>query len=270
MSIILETTEISGLAIPSYNSGAVNKKYVDDVSGNSKLWYDELYAPTGAAGDISSQVTLSSGLTSDASIYHDGETTDLFLDADQDFTSVSSQSISGGTIKGHLPSSQLQDWFDGEYYPSTMGHSDYLHSSNNNIHLKGVSSPLSGQTVIYGSDTSNATWQNVYPPVTYILANSFISANQNWNIGRFTTPGTTSAYVLQAYTSDSGGKSVGDLNVQMLSGTTLMFSESSNIFQQYSNPSSATGDLEFRFTYSGASNPTGYQYGNCLIQIGVW
>ena len=193
---------------------------------------------------------------------------------------ISSQTISGGTIKGtwtgdSITSEYITDYIAStnaiqSFYQSSSGYSNYLHSSNNDIHLNGVSSPTSGQVAVYGADTTNATWQNVYPPLTYTLANTYISANQNWNLGKFSTPADKSAHVLQAYCCNSGGVSVGDLSVQMLSGTTLKYSCSSATLQQYSNPSSATGDLEFRFTYSGASNPTGYQYGNCLIQIGVW
>jgi len=51
---ILETTEISGLATPTYNSGAANKKYVDDNSGGDGTTY------------WSSQTNLDAG-----SIYYD-------------------------------------------------------------------------------------------------------------------------------------------------------------------------------------------------------
>jgi len=156
------------------------------------------------------------------------------------------------------------------YAVSSLVNSNTLHSSNSSIHLTGISSPLSGQIPVYGADQSNATWQNVYPPMTYSIPNTFIASNQKWIMGKFSTPSDKSAYVIQSYCGNEDGESIGDLSVQMLSGTTIKFSNSSNILQQYSNPSSSKGNLEFRLVYSGASNPSDTQYANCLIQIGVW
>ena len=55
-----------------------------------------------------------------------------------------------------------------------------------------------------------------------------------------------------------------------VAGTTIKYTCSSNTLQQETDFSSAKGSLEFRFTYSGASNPTGFCYGGCMLQIGVW
>ena len=48
-------------------------------SSQLKDWFDGVYAPTGAAGDNSGQVSLSSGLTSDHTIWHDGPATQMYL-----------------------------------------------------------------------------------------------------------------------------------------------------------------------------------------------
>lgn len=128
------------------------------------------------------------------------------------------------------------------------------------------SSPKSGQVLVYGADETNTTWQNAYPPISYSIANVRISAQQNINLGKFTLPSNKTCYAIQAYAANSGGASVGDLKVQMLSGSIVKFSTSSNILQQYSNPSSSTGDIEIRFAYSG-SNVSGIEYGTCLCQV---
>jgi len=73
--------DLTGLLDDNYAPSSATKSHIDD----STIHYtsgqlEGLFAPTGAAGDISSQVTLSSGLTSDANIYHDGESTQMYLD----------------------------------------------------------------------------------------------------------------------------------------------------------------------------------------------
>jgi len=63
---------------------------------NGSAWIVTAIGATGT--DTSSQVTLSSGLTSDDTIWHDGVATDMFLSPNQSFASLSSNSISGGYI----------------------------------------------------------------------------------------------------------------------------------------------------------------------------
>jgi len=137
-----------------------------------------------------------------------------------------------------------------------------------------ISSSVNPRWVSSNAISSNSLIVNQidysYPPLTFTIPNIRISANQALNLGKFITPGTTSAYVLQSYCNNSGNNSIGDLSVQMLSGSTIQYSCSSNTLQQETTFSSSKGNLEFRFTYSGSSNPTGYQWGTGLIQIGVW
>jgi hypothetical protein len=115
--------ELSGLADPTYNSGAANKHYVDITAYPSSLgnsisgsyyghssnadihypssqftsWLDNVYAQSGITSDASSQVTLASGLSSVDTIWHDGIATTMYIDMPlSSLSDVSSQTPASG------------------------------------------------------------------------------------------------------------------------------------------------------------------------------
>lgn len=58
MVTIFDATEISGLAQPTYNSGATNKKYVDTISGNLDTRIDSLFSYSSNAQALYAPSTL--------------------------------------------------------------------------------------------------------------------------------------------------------------------------------------------------------------------
>ena len=108
-----------------------------------------------------------------------------------------------------------------------------------------------------------------YPPMTFNVASIAVSAQQNINVARFTTPGTQWAYVYQAAACDTSGDSVDDLYIELLSGSTTVYKTSSNVLQQGLPLASSQGDLEIRFMYSGAG-ATGVKYGSGFMNLGVY
>lgn len=149
----------------------------------------------------------------------------------------------------------------------------FLHSSNtNNPHNTSItnlsdtaiSTPQSGQLLTYNGQN----WVNYPPSITFNIANVRISSQQNINLARFHTPTNKSVYVWQAEASNSGGASIGDLKIQLLSGNSIIYSTSSNTVQIGYPLAKAAGNIEIRFAYSG-SNVTGIQYGTAFINISV-
>jgi len=124
---------ISGLKAPTYNSGAANKKYVDDQ--------------VATISDMSSQVALSSGLTADDTIWHDGTTTNMFLNnVPQNVLKSGSQywkAYKSGQIalysETYSNESDLTTDLDDDYAPSSLTKSRYDeyigHSGNTSIHF---------------------------------------------------------------------------------------------------------------------------------------
>jgi hypothetical protein len=135
-----------------------------------------------------------------------------------------------------------------------------------------LTTPASGEVLIYKKD--NARWENELPSMTFNLANVRLISGQNLNITRFDA-GSKNVYVWQAAACNSGGVSTGDLSIELLSGSTSVYSTSSASIQQgYPLAKSDGGDTEIRFKYSSTS---GYGqeenqmvYGTCFMQISVY
>ena len=64
-------------------------------------------------------------------------------------------------------------------------------------------------------------------PMTYSIANIRVSAQQNINLAKFKCPTGKKVYVYQAYACNSGQNSVGNLKIELLSGSTSIYSTSS-------------------------------------------
>ena len=138
--------------------------------------------------------------------------------------------------------------------------------SVNDLTDTNISSPGSGQLLTY--DGSN--WVNRTPPMTFSIANIKISAQQNLNLTRFTCPAGKKVYVLQAAACASGGSSIADLFIEILSGSTSVYKTSSSTLQ-IGNPLAVAdgGNIKIRFAYSGG-NASGIVYGTGFMNIGVW
>jgi len=369
--------ELSGLSAPTYNSGAANKKYVDDVSGNiityangqfypssdgntlnlsytghsgnadlhypsSNLttWLDQVYAQSGTTGgEASSQVTISTGLNlteGDGNIYHDGIAGTLTVEG---YAKISSNSVSGqealewltasgseydqaykfssnainkyyasslgnavsGSFQSHAANTSNPhsvEWTDVEtaaktdladdYYPSSVGaalSSNFQsHEANtSNPHsvawadisstaslddlddTTGISSPASGHVLTY----YGAAWANKLPSMTFNVANIRLSSQQNINLTRFACPAGKKVYIWQACACTSGGASVSGLKIELLSGSTSVYSTSSATLQEGTPLAiSDGGKTEIRFMYSGGGL-SGIQYGTAFMNVSV-
>ena len=161
-------------------------------------------------------------------------------------------------------------------YPSGAANKHYVDLVSGNISDKivsyasgltdmNISSPASGEVLMWdGQD-----WENKMPPMTFNIANVRMSAQQNINLARFNV-GTKHVYIWQACACNSGGTSVADLSIELLSGTTSIYKTSSNELQQGSPLGKAGGgDIEIRFMYSG-SNASGIEFGTGFMNISVY
>jgi len=113
------------------------------------------------------------------------------------------------------------------------------------------------------------SYRGFMPPMTFNVASIAVSAQQNINLVRFTCPPTKRVYLWQAAASDTNGNSVGELYIELLSGSTTVYKTSSNIVQSgLPLASSQGGATEIRFMYSGAS-AAGIKYGTGFMNISV-
>ena len=146
-------------------SGGTIKNHM--TSSQMKTWSDSLYAPTGAAGDNSGQVTLSSGLTSDNDIYHDGVATQMYLKDITQGLLKSGASYWKGYTSGQLyyPSSSLKPWFDNLYAPTG--------AAGDNSGQVTLSSGLTSDTDIYHDGAATQAYLNDIPQAV-------IKSGTNW------------------------------------------------------------------------------------------
>ena len=160
MPIPFLAQEISGLADPTYASGGANKSYVDAISGAITTWAsvafpasanylteieaDAIYAPSGTGESTGSgAVTLTSGLTSDASVFHVGAATEAYLnDVPQSVIKSGAnwqKAYESGTkalySETYGDEASLTAVLDDNYAPSTAAHGLYAPSSAYNTHV---------------------------------------------------------------------------------------------------------------------------------------
>ena len=160
----------------------------------------------------------------------------------------------------HYPSSQLTGWLDSVYAPS----GDLSWSELNDVGNVNVSSPQSGQLLTF----LNNKWENKNPPITFNTADVSVSAQQSIKLARFTTPSSKKVYVWQAAACNSGGASVNNLKIQLLSGTSVIYTTSSATVQEGYPLASSKGNIEIRFTYSG-TGVTGVQNGTAFMNLSI-
>jgi len=127
-----------------------------------------------------------------------------------------------------------------------------------------LGTPNNGEILYY----DGSSWVDVMPPMTFNVANVMISANQNINVARFSIPAGKTLKLLQAAAADTDGTSVNDLKIQLLNGTSVVYSTSSASLQQGNPLASIDGaaNIEIRFAYSGAS-VTGIKYGSAFMNV---
>jgi len=129
-----------------------------------------------------------------------------------------------------------------------------------------INTPASGEVLMW----DGADWENKMPAMNFNVANIMISAQQNINVTRFTCPAGKKAYIWQAAACNSGGAMVGDLCIELLSGSTSVYKTSSAELQQGSPLGvSDGGKTEIRFMYSGGG-ASGIQYGTGFMQVSVY
>ena len=270
-TIIFSATEISGLSNPTYPSAAARKKYVDDQ-----------IAGVGAG-------TVGGHMVSDiGSDYTFGISGLKF---------ISSQTISGGRYIGIRISGakDINNWDGSNWHNSGLIWDNSL--SKWKAKASGgaggattlaaltdvtISSPKSGQVLLYGANKTSATWQNVMPSMTFNVANVRLLSGQNINLARFKCPTGEKAYVWQAVACNSGGASISGLKVEILSGNTQLgtwgsiYKTSSNILQKgYPLATSAVdSNIEVRFMYSGShrygKQTKQVQYGTSFLSVSVY
>jgi len=150
---------------------------------------------------------------------------------------------------------------DDNYAPS----GDISWANISELNDTNIVSEFSGQVLSW----DGTGWSNKMPSMTFNIANIRLSSQQNINITRFTCPTNKKVYVWQAAACNSGGTSVADLSIQILSGSTSIYKTSSSVLQE-GNPLAVGdgGDIEIRLMYSGV-NATGIQYGTGFMNITI-
>jgi len=119
------------------------------------------------------------------------------------------------------------------------------------------------------SSAANKHYVDNTSRMTFSISNIGMSANTEINLTRFDA-GSNNVYVWQAAACGSGGIGISGLKIEILSGSTSVYSTSSATLQQ-GNPLATTsgGKTIIRFKNSGAgiSNTV---YGTGLMQISVY
>ena len=239
------------------------------IAGQNLTWNGTQLDAALEGADTSGQVTLTSGLKVDSTyLYHDGPATDLYL-----YQVPQKVLQSGAQYWQAYQSAQIALY--SETYSSegdlTSVLDDNYAPSGTHIKISGmedvnISSPASGETLVF----TGTQWENQLPAMTYSIANVRLSAQQNINLARFIAPAGKKVYIWQAYACNSGMTSVADLQIELLSGSTSVYTTSSNTLQQ-GNPLAVSdgGNIEIRLMYSGG-NASGIQYATGMIQISVY
>ena len=128
---------------------------------------------------------------------------------------------------------------------------------------------ISSQAISGGTATLGG-YNYTTPPMIFNIANIEMSANQSINITRFDA-GNKNVYVWQAAACNSGGSMTGGLQIELLSGSTSVYSTSSAAIQQgYPLATSDGGQTKIRFMYSSTTALTGIEYGTGFMQISVY
>jgi hypothetical protein len=144
--------------------------------------------------------------------------------------------------------------------------SNIISGSLENVHL---TNPYSGQYLQYYQNSG--AWMNTSAPLTYSIANVRVSAQQVINLTRFDA-GTQSVYVWQANACDSSQTMRGGLCIQLLSGNTVVYRNSSSLLTK-GYPlavSTLAGKTTIRFGYSSSAMvDPGIHYGTGMMQISV-
>jgi hypothetical protein len=182
-NVVFRGNMISGITVPTYNSGVSNKKYVDDMQPVLYIYPANSYVP----------------YSGNSTVYFSGQS---------------------GT---------------------------YIYSSNN--------------TIIISSAVVSST-----PYLTFNMETMYISSMQTLTLTKFTCPASDTAKVWQAAIATSSNASVSGLLIEILSGSTSVYSTSANTLQSGS-PLATTngGPTEIRIKYSG----TGVQYCTGFMNITV-
>lgn len=153
-------------------------------------------------------------------------------------------------------------------YPSAAANKHYVDSMAyiSSLNDTNLSTLGAGNILTYMGTTSK--WKNTLPAITFSIANVKISAQQNINLARFNLPGNAKCYVWQASACGSGGSSIADLKIEILSNGTVQYTTSSATVQQGNPLATVIGAIEVRLAYSGTS-ANGYVYGTGFMNLSI-
>jgi len=133
-----------------------------------------------------------------------------------------------------------------------------------------INSLKSGQILTYAANLSDSTWQNVLPPMTFSTPTVGLKGNRFIRLARFDTGGKK-CYLWQASASDYNGSSVYELKIQLLSGSSVIYSTSSNTIQQGHPLAETSGKITIRLAYSGSSiSDTDEVKGLGFMQVSIY
>ena len=272
-----------------FTVASIDDNYYPSSLGNTlKTSYDNHSGQTNKHIDHSGvDITAGDGLTGGGSITETRTLTvvggtgitananDIEVTAYDTISSNAKKGQSSGAIalytETYADEASLTSVLNDDYAPSTASHGLYAPSSSALNYISGaddtnISSPVSGHILTWdGSD-----WENKMPSMTFNIANIRMSAQQNINVTRFTCPASKKCYIWQACACNSGSTSVADLSIEMLSGTTSVYSTSSATLQE-GNPLAVSdgGETEIRFMYSGGT-ASGIEFGTGFMNISVF
>jgi hypothetical protein len=254
---------------------------VDDISGS---------IVTHVANNYGTVDTANSPVDNDFAKFTDSNTiegrsysevrSDLNVEDGADVTDIDNvtDALGGTTISSNAKTSYT--WFtqssqsiSEHIADDTQAHSDYL-INNGDDETSGLLTSTGGgfRTTtggISGGKISGSVIRGI-APMTYNIANIYLSAAQHINLAKFKCPADSKVYVYQAYACNSGQSMIGGLAVEIISGATSKYLTSSATLQQ-GNPLVCFdgGDTEINFRYSG-TNVEGSEYGTAMMQVGVY
>jgi len=156
---------------------------------------------------------------------------------------------------------------DGDVLTYISSSSKWIPSSQNISTLSdtNISNPISGEILFY----NGSNWINVSAPLSFSQSNVTLYSGQSLTFCQFNVPSGKNVYIWNACVSDISGNSISGSLIEILSGSSVVYSTSSNILQ-FGNPLYELSGDEYLFKARLANYNSSSQTLNGLISFSVY
>jgi len=229
------------------------------IAGGSTSYVTDNSANWNTAYDHSQDSSIHLTATQKDALTGGGDTDLHYHSSDRDLSNATGilAVSNGGTNNSSFTADKFLVYDSGEdkiksssYDASSFASATHTHALSD-LSDTSIDSEADGHTLTY----LDGSWQNTLPPLTFASPAVGLKGNRYIRLARFKLPSNKSFYLWQACISDVDGNSVADLRIELLSGSTVVYSTSSNVVK-IGNPLAsvdAGSNVTIRIIYSGAS-----------------